>query len=490
MRRVAISAWLGLAMAALFFYPLAAALDGDVYYLQWQARDTAEAGVALALLALAAGCVIYTVWPRTTRLATGTLVAVAVVPLASFAAGLSRQLPFDDALRAAGENRMLLVAVTAAAAGASLLILLVWPLLFGRWFRRLLVLVSPVSLVVVAGFTLAAFRPDVVVALERETPAAAEAVRSACAPVLTLLFDELSFSYLYDGAQKISAELPEFGRFGSTATHYLSVSAPGSETLNALPSLLAARHVRSIEVDEDHLMEFVADGELIRFRATAPDGLFPTARALGFRTEVAGYYLAYCDLLGDVVDACRSLSFYNVSAGHGGFSPAHPALTTLVLWPRQFPFGLLKNPPFARHQRTMVDTLAAFARRPMGGDAPIFRLVHFSVPHFPFVFGEGGYDPPFNPLRTTSDEGYVRQLRYVDRLVGEVTDQLRRDGTFDRTTIVVLADHGYRFGGRERDPLHVPFLVKGAGQQSRMDVTSPVRGEALLKDVLQNACAL
>ena len=44
----------------------------------------------------------------------------------------------------------------------------------------------------------------------------------------------------------------------------------------------------------------------------APDALFATARRLGYRTEMAGYYLPYCSLLGGLVDACRSLSFYNV----------------------------------------------------------------------------------------------------------------------------------------------------------------------------------
>ena len=35
------------------------------------------------------------------------------------------------------------------------------------------------------------------------------------------------------------------------------------------------------------------------------------------------------------------------------------------------------------------------------------------------VFDEHGYAPPFNPLRTSTDDAYRRQLRYVDRLVDE-----------------------------------------------------------------------
>lgn len=486
-RRIVVSAWLGLALAALFFYPLAAALQADIYYLQWQLRDVIETAAAIGTLALILACVIFVAWPRPTRLATAVLVVAAALPLASLAAGVSRQVPFNDALRLAWENRALRLVAPAAAIAGGLLIFVVWPKTFGRWFRRLLVLVSPVSLVVLGSLIISTARTDAVVAVERGSTRGS-GVQRACAPVLALLFDELSFSYLYDERGDLQPEFPEIRRFGSTATHYLSVSAPGHETLNALPSFLAARRVRDVYVEGEGLIELAADGREVPFNAAEPAGLFATARGLGFRTEIAGYYLAYCELLADLVNACKSLSFYKVSSPDDFFSPVDSILTTLVLWPRQFPFGLLKNPSFARHQRQLVDELVAFARRPVTSEPPVFRLVHFSVPHLPFVFDAEGYDPPFDPLQTTPDVEYVEQTQYVDRLVGNLVAQLRREGTFDRATVVVLADHGYRFGGRERDPLHIPFIVKLPGQQARVDVTSPLQGETLLKRVLQDGC--
>ncbi len=50
------SAWLGFALAALFFYSLAVALDADAYYLQWQSLDVVEASVALTGLAVLIAC--------------------------------------------------------------------------------------------------------------------------------------------------------------------------------------------------------------------------------------------------------------------------------------------------------------------------------------------------------------------------------------------------------------------------------------------------
>ena len=121
---------------------------------------------------------------------------------------------------------------------------------------------------------------------------------------------------------------------------------------------------------------------------------------------------------------------------------------------------------------------------------PVFRFVHFSVPHLPFVFGREGYDPPFDPLQTSPDTHYVRQLEYVDRLVGELAAPMRASGTYDAATIVLLADHGLRFGTRERDPLHIPFIAKMAWQRTRTDVAAPARGETLLKAVVERSCGL
>ncbi|MBI2828891.1 MAG: sulfatase-like hydrolase/transferase [Acidobacteria bacterium] len=482
------SAWLGFALAALFFYPLAVALDADAYYLQWQLGDVVESIAALAGLTLILASLLFALWPRSGRLSTIGLVAAAALPLASFAAGASRQLPYDAAMRAAWEHQPLRIGLPAAVAGLLGLGLARWPHAFDRWFRRVLVLMSPISLVVFGTFIASAPPGDLVVNVDRIPAQAAQAVEKACTPVLALLFDELSFSYLYGEAGDVRPEFPEIGRFASASTNYLSVAAPGRETLTSLPSFLAARRVGDIRIEDDGIFELV-EGHLLPFSATEPEGLFATARRLGFTTEMAGFYLPYCELLDGLADACQSLSFYKLSSPDGEFSPASPVLTTLVLWPRQFPFGLLKNPPFAMLQRTLVEQTTAFAIRPIRVVPPLFRFVHFSVPHLPFVFDAEGYDPPFDPLQTAPDAEYVRQLQYVDRLVGELVAYLRSTGAYEATTVVILSDHGFRFGGRERDPLHIPFIVKLAGQQRRVDVILASGGERLLKEIVERSCA-
>lgn len=481
---IAIAAWLGFALAALFLYPLAVALDSDIFYMQWQQRDSLETLAALALLWAVFGALIFVLWRRSGRLATFALGVVAGVPIASFLAGLARQLPFDDALIRAWESQAFRYGVPTFVAVAIVVPFIVWPERFGHWLRRGLLAVSFAWIVVIESFLTAFTHASPAIAVGRVS-AATPAV--ACPSIVALLFDELSFSYLYDGAE-VRADFPALRALSSAATNYLDVRAPANETLVSLPGFLAGRHVESVRVDDMELREVGEDGEPFRYDASAPAALFPTARARGYRTEMAGYYLPYCHLLGDLVDSCRSLSFYNVSTAGGAFSPLNPLMTTLIMWPRQFPFGLVKNVPFARLQRQLVGELSEFAVQPLPADRPVFRFVHFSIPHLPFVFDRNGYNPPFNPLRTSPDTAYVRQIGYVDRLVGEIVGEMQRTRTFDRTTIIILADHGFRFGGRERDELHIPFIVKRAGQSDRRDVNQTLRGESLLRDLVGESC--
>jgi arylsulfatase A-like enzyme len=136
-----------------------------------------------------------------------------------------------------------------------------------------------------------------------------------------------------------------------------------------------------------------------------------------------------------------------------------------------------------------VEKTRAFAEQPIDFSRPTFRFVHFSVPHLPFVFTANGFDPPPDPLRTSPDTGYTKQIEYVDRLVGELVARMKQDGTFDRTAIAIMSDHGFRFGGGERDRLHVPFIAKKAGQRVAEYETAAHSGESLLPDLLQRSCA-
>jgi arylsulfatase A-like enzyme len=79
-------------------------------------------------------------------------------------------------------------------------------------------------------------------------------------------------------------------------------------------------------------------------------------------------------------------------------------------------------------------------------------------------------------------------VEFTDELFGRIVQRLSVRGELERSWVVVLSDHGYRFGGRERDPLQVPFMVKAPGQRTAAYVREPERAERLLLQTVDAAC--
>ena len=96
---------------------------------------------------------------------------------------------------------------------------------------------------------------------------------------------------------------------------------------------------------------------------------------------------------------------------------------------------------------------------------------------------------------------HLLQVGYTDRLLGRLLDRLRQAALFDRSLVVVTADHGvsFRAGLRSRGAslgtapgvAPVPLFVKAPGQRSGRVVRTQVRTIDVLPtiaDLLGVAC--
>ena len=163
-----------------------------------------------------------------------------------------------------------------------------------------------------------------------------------------------------------------------------------------------------------------------------------------------------------------------------------------------------------------AEARAIVARAPAG--RPLFLWVHLFPPHDPYItpapfvgtFAPGpeardrsstrppdGYEartrldfPGFWLLR------YQEAIRYVDYYIGAFLDELKRTGRYDRSLIVITADHGESFSkfyGRHGGPeLHeelvrIPLFVKTPGQKQRTEVTQLSEQADLLPTILDLA---
>ncbi|MGH9641298.1 MAG: sulfatase-like hydrolase/transferase, partial [Terriglobales bacterium] len=112
-------------------------------------------------------------------------------------------------------------------------------------------------------------------------------------------------------------------------------------------------------------------------------------------------------------------------------------------------------------------------KRPAG---PFFVWVHMFDPHDP-------YDPP-QPYKTRYAKApYDGEIAYMDSALGHFFRQLKAAGLYDRTLIVVTADHGESLGAHGEDQhgillydetVHVPLVVKlpdGQAAGKRIETT-------------------
>ncbi len=141
------------------------------------------------------------------------------------------------------------------------------------------------------------------------------------------------------------------------------------------------------------------------------------------------------------------------------------------------------------------------------GDRPVLAFAHLMFPHIPWEFlpsgrrYDGGDLPGFETTRWGSDpflveQGYQRhllQLEFADRLLGDIVRRLRAVGMYDRSLLIVVADHGVSFrpGGRRRafteanleDVVFVPLLVKQPGQRQAAVSDAPVQTVDILPTI-------
>jgi cytochrome c-type biogenesis protein CcmH/NrfG len=121
-------------------------------------------------------------------------------------------------------------------------------------------------------------------------------------------------------------------------------------------------------------------------------------------------------------------------------------------------------------QRSGQDTLAVsldWLRARIGAGGPFFFFLHLYEPHAPYA-----PPPPFDRRYAMLYDG---EIAAADAVVGQLLDELRRLGAYDRAAIMLLSDHGEGLGEHGEDghgvflyrhDLQVPLILKLPGQRN------------------------
>jgi hypothetical protein len=283
--------------------------------------------------------------------------------------------------------------------------------------------------------------------------------------VLWMVFDEMDERLAFE-ARPDGVALPSFDRFAAGAFRAANAAAPARRTLISMPALLCGRLVSEAEpVGVDDLrLTLQREGRYVRW--SEQPNVFADARAMGLNTAAVGWYHPYCRVLARDLTHCSW----------------HPYLSAAESIPRaerskriEFASSL-----WAQNRRQLDRAIEAVGSSGTSGrkwERDAHRLDH-------------------ERIRADAIE-FVTNLAHADRALGELRLAMEHAGLWNRTTVLVTSDHGFRndvrvrssegsieigASGDSRLPL-VPFLLKLAGQDRPLDY-APVFNTVLTRDLI------
>jgi hypothetical protein len=379
------------------------------------------------------------------------------------------------------------VAVIAGLAGICL-----WAALMGRWRQRVARIVS-VALLVSSPFVVVTFSEAAGRILGYHPAGYADKMLAAPVQiglpqrrVLWLIFDEMDERLAFVDRDP-ALQLPELDRFRATSFSAVDARSPADQTRQSIPMLLTGEVAVSVQpaAPDDLILHFAPGG--VAHWQNEPN-VFSRARAAGYDSALAGWYHPYGRMLNNSLTQClwfEGLNAYN-SKGDALVKVTMSDLRTLVETGAMSLFGqTLAERYHARNYRDILAAATAYAASPRLG----MEFAHFPIPHGPYVYNSrtGRLDLANSPLH-----GYIDALALVDRTLGELRRTMEAAGLWERTAVLISADHGYRGvrsvdGGRIADRW-VPFLLKLPGQHEPYEYPrrlETIRSAGLLLDILE-----
>jgi hypothetical protein len=317
-------------------------------------------------------------------------------------------------------------------------------------------------------------------------------------PVVIVLFDEFGGTSLMNVDREIDrARYPNFAALAEDATWYRNATAVHWRTLSAVPALLTGNYPREGR-------QGVA--------ADYPGNLFAELSAAGYEPVVFEPVTRLYpeDAAGDesapvarqVMALGRDLA--RVYVHH--VTP-HDLRVLLPRLPGRW-IGQKETEADIRARRTGVMRYAWNTNRDVQrdhfvecispSDPPRLYFWHVVLPHYPWCYLPSGrkylqdLGSELEPLGSQGpasedwagdefaciqgQQRYLLQVGYADRMLGRVLDRLQSTDLYDRSLIIVTADHGIAFqpNRSRREPtaetLHeimtIPLLVKLPGQRA------------------------
>jgi Sulfatase len=313
------------------------------------------------------------------------------------------------------------------------------------------------------------------------TPSHAKAASSRVAndvPVVVVIFDEFPITSLMNGSHRIDAgRYPNFARLARDSTWFRNDSTVHEGTAGAVPAIMTGIYPRR------HTYP------IYRYH---PDNLF-TLLGGSYTIEASETITHLCP-----VELCRNPLLDHSFRGRLSTLSSDAAVVYAHLvvpddYERRIPSLALSWAHFRGKAAREIGRIGQFERflDSLGhGGRRSLTLIHILMPHVPWVLlpscrqyadalpvaaGLVGRDTwADNWLVVQAFQRHLLQVQCTDRLIGRLLARMKADGIYDRSLLIVTADHGVslKFGEHRRaltpmnagDIAFPPLFVKRPGQ--------------------------
>jgi hypothetical protein len=369
-----------------------------------------------------------------------------------------------------------------------------------RAVRTFLTVLLPAPLVFAVLFVARSPAPHLAFAGTPASAAPAAAHARSTPPIIVVIFDEFPVTSLMNAREKIDARrYPNFARLARGTTWFRNAMSVDDNTAHAVPSLLTGR---------------LPDSSELPLYLDHPNNLF-TALPRSYRLHVSEAITRLCPPSRCVQRRESFLPRMHALLWDAGVAYLHVAFPSDVaaslpsITDRWIDFrNRLRSNPRAKKQvndaveASFVEAAASnpvpqwnqFVAHVRPARRPALHFIHVESPHMPWRMLPSGdqYEPYLLDPRSGDDnfqaaayQRHLVQVMFADRLLGRLLDRLERTGLYDRSLLVVTADHGvsFRVGeprrgarrGNLADIAYVPLFVKRPHQRRGAIVDRNVR---------------
>src|SRR5579871_3898832 len=282
--------------------------------------------------------------------------------------------------------------------------------------------------------------------------------------VVWIIFDELSQAVAFTHRPQ-DLELANFDRLKNESFYATAALPPAAATLVSMPSLILGEKVLGTGPDGTADLRIQTAVGWSSWRSS--NNVFDTARQAGFNTALVGWYHPYGRVLNRSLTECIWVPTEVEPGVEEGYAlsivTAMEERMSLQIASLPLAGRLRRFSPRRYERRVRARDFEELRRRALevAADPGVgMMLLHLPVPHPPGIDSDAG--------------GYIENVALADRTLGDLRRAIEQAGLWNRTAIIVSADHGWRIGlwrplpewtpqeeaFASMNTSEVPFLVK------------------------------